>query len=76
MIAHRTLTSPRTGAVRREDLERLDDLHALLFVLNDPAAAIDKIADLCTRLPALEQRLLAVAALSQLGGAGIGIETF
>lgn len=49
------------GAVSPADLGRLADLHAILFALGDPAAAIPRVAALCAALPPLAHRLMALA---------------
>jgi hypothetical protein len=47
--------------VSASDLTRLADLHALLFALDDPTAALGQVAELCQRLPVLESRILVLA---------------
>lgn len=61
MLFPRTLVTSGEGAVSPHDLKRLGDLHALLFVLDDPTAALGEVTALCARLPALEARILALA---------------
>lgn len=61
MLDSRTVISPWIGRVTREDLDRLPEIHALLFALDDPAAAAPKLAALCESLPPLEARLMDLA---------------
>lgn len=51
----------RRGMVTSADLHRLSDIHALLFALDDPGAALDAVSNLCEKIPALGERVLDLA---------------
>lgn len=61
MLDARTLLGTDVGRVTRADLARLSELHALLFALDDPAAAATELGRLCAELPPLEARLVELA---------------
>lgn len=79
------LPRPQPGEVTPDDLGRLSELHALLFALDDPTAALPKVLELATKLPPLGPRIVALAqrripsrrdldlraALSLLGNRGV-----